>query len=73
MMERTALLKHLEAARRHVLRGEDQIARQKRILADLIASHADTSFAERLLEAFEETHSRHLIDMQRILNDLDGA
>jgi len=72
-MERAALLGHLETAKRRAQRDRAQISRQKQIIEELQASGADTSRAEKLLKAFEQTHNSHLSDMDRILNELNNA
>ena len=54
-MSREMELRHLELANRHIAEGEQRIAEQKALIADLDRRGRDAATAHELLEAFEET------------------
>jgi hypothetical protein len=59
----------LEMARRHVLEGEERLARQIAIVAKLERnSHTDAALATKVLEAIRlslDMSKRHLADLER--------
>ena len=69
-MDRKLLLRHLAAAERHVAEREDQIARQRDLVAELEGSGRDAKSAKKILSTFEATQAQHLLDRERIRQEL---
>jgi hypothetical protein len=71
-MDRAMVLRHLEAAERHVAEGAQHIQRQREIVAKLEADqHTDAAVEARaVLETFLETQEMHEQDRDRILAEL---
>jgi len=69
-MDRAFLERHLDLAERHVVRGEDQVKRQRGILAKLRNTGADTTEAEKLLANIEQTHRMQVADRDRLRREL---
>ena len=72
-MEHSLLSARLEAAKRRAKLGQDQIDRQRLVVATLFATGTETAEAENRLRVFEELHHRYIDDMRRILIALDEA
>jgi hypothetical protein len=74
-MDRAMLERHLALARNHIARGEDALAQQRHVLAELEEDGHDTAAAEarRLLEQFEQLQVLHIADHNRILRELANA
>jgi molecular chaperone DnaK (HSP70) len=72
MDKRGMLQRHLALAETHVIQGEQHIAKQKRILAEMeCAGHEKASRqARELLATFELTHTSHVEDRDRIQAEL---
>ena len=70
-MEWARLKALLEAAKRKAVLDQEQIERQKQIIAVLVASGSETTDARSQLRTLEEIQDGHLADMERILNALD--
>jgi hypothetical protein len=70
-MEHTLLASQLEAARRRAKLGQDQIDRQRMVVATLFAEGAETAEAENRLRVYERLHGDYLVDVERILIALD--
>jgi hypothetical protein len=70
-MEYTALIARLEAAKRRAKLGQDQIDRQRMVVATLFASGSETTEAENRLRIYEKLHDNYLADVERILNALN--
>ena len=69
-MDRRLLLRHLAEAERDVAQGEDQLARQRDLIAELEGSDRDTSSAKEVLSTLEATQALHLVDRERIRQEL---
>ena len=69
-MDRTLVLEHLAQTERHVAQGVERLAKQEAIVTDLERDGHDTKWAEVLLATMRETHSLHLQDRERLLNEL---
>ena len=69
-MDRKLLLRHLADAERHVAAGEDQLARQRDLIAELEGSRRDASSAKEILSTLEATQALHLVDRERIRQEL---
>jgi hypothetical protein len=69
-MEYTALIARLEAAKRRAKLGQEQIDRQRMVVATLFASGSETTEAENRLRIYEKLHDGYLADVERILNAL---
>jgi hypothetical protein len=72
-MERTLLIARLEAAKRRVRLAQDQVDRQRMVVATLFASGAETTEAENRFRVCEKLHNRYRLDMERILITLKSA
>jgi hypothetical protein len=72
-LEHTQLIARLDAAKRRVRLAQDQIDRQRMVVATLFASGADTTEAENRLRVCEKLHDRYLADKERILIALNSA
>jgi pantothenate kinase-related protein Tda10 len=55
LSKQTRYLGYLTQAERHVRRGREIVARQRKLIADLGAQGSDTQVAEELLAAFERS------------------
>lgn len=67
-------MEHLGQARDHVARGEQLVADQRQLIAELDRDGHDTKLARELLAAFEESqaeHKRHLAMIERELANMD--
>jgi PAS domain S-box-containing protein len=65
-MDHAAILKRLSAARRHIRTGERNIARQRKIVAELETGGHVSVDAKRLLAQFEELQELHIADRDRL-------
>jgi hypothetical protein len=65
-MDRTAILERLDEAERFVADSECQIARQKAIISRLVMDNLDAEPARVLLFQFEEMHSLHIAERDRL-------
>ena len=71
-VDRKLLLRHLAEAERHVAEGDDQIALQKDVIAELERNGLDSSSAKEALSRVEATQWTHVIVRDRIRQELDG-
>lgn len=67
------LERHLEQANEHVTAGERDIARQKRIIAELERDGHDAARAHQILGTFETLQKMHIEDRDRVQRELAGA
>jgi hypothetical protein len=72
-MHRDQILRHLEAAERHVAQGEGVIKGQRDRIAELTRDGHDPSAATDLLRTFEATQALHIAGRDRIRADLVAA
>ncbi len=70
-MEHNLLLARLAAAKRKAKLGQDQIDRQRLVVATLFATGAEIAEAENRLHVYQKLHDRYLDDVQRALVALD--
>jgi PAS domain S-box-containing protein len=69
-MDYTTILEHLSTARRHVWTGERNIARQRRVVAELERDDHFSLEAKRLLAQFEELQKLQIADRDRLEEEL---
>jgi hypothetical protein len=69
-MDREMIERHLAQARRHVTEGEQHVARQRNLLAELPRDGHDTTEAAKLLENFEDLQRMHVADSDRLEREL---
>ena len=69
-MDRRLKLAHLAQARRHVAEGEDHVARQTKLVAELVRDGHDAGAARRLLALFIVMQSMHIDDCNRLEAEL---
>src|SRR5947208_16751365 len=67
----TLWIARLEAAKRRAKLGQDQIDRQRIVVATLFATGSETTEAENRLRVLEKLHKKYLADIERILNALE--
>jgi hypothetical protein len=72
-MERKSEVGHLEMAERHVAEGEQHLARQRKLIAELERDGHDTALAIELLHEFERTQASHIEERDRIRAELSGS
>ena len=72
-MNRQFAIGHLEQAERHVALGEQHLARQRQIVADLERDGHDTTTAVELLREFERSQAGHIEDRDHIRAELAGT
>jgi hypothetical protein len=65
-MDRHQIAEHFALAELHVAQGEDTIARQQQLIAELNRHGHDTRLATELLTTFEQTQNAHLLDRERL-------
>jgi hypothetical protein len=65
-MDYTTILERLSVARRHVWRGQQNIARQQKVVAELERDEHVSLDAKRLLAQFEEIQELHIADRDRL-------
>ena len=70
-MEQNSLLGRLEAAKRRAKLGQDQIDRQRMVVATMFADGDEITEAENRLHVYQKLHDRYLFDMERILFALE--
>lgn len=70
-MEHGLLSARLETAKRRAKLGQDQIDRQRLVVAALFATGAEIVEAENRLHVYQKLHDRYLDDVRRILIALD--
>jgi exonuclease VII small subunit len=69
-MNRRALLERLAQACRHIVVGEENIARLREIIARLERGGHDSSAAKELLARFEELQKLAIADRDRLEKEL---
>ena len=72
-MERRSEVGHLELAERHVAEGEQHLARQRRLIAELERDGHDTALALELLREFERTQASHIQERDRLRAELSNS
>jgi hypothetical protein len=70
-MDRQLQLRHLALARHHAAEGQEHIARQTKLVAELERDGHDTGPARRLLAQFIVMQSMHIEDCERLERELD--
>jgi hypothetical protein len=68
--DRATLLEHLAQGERHVAEGETHIGRQEALVAELDLEGRDTKEALAILATLRETQTQHLLNMARLLKEL---
>lgn len=72
-MEQNEVLARFELAKRRVKLGRDRIDRQRRVIATLFATGADTAEAENRVHLYERLQDKYLADMERLSNSLESV
>jgi hypothetical protein len=73
LMEKAAMLRHIEALRNLAIRGEGLIEAQRRIVAALAASGSNTAAARKVLDTLENTHKAQLAEIEQVSKLLGEA
>ena len=71
-MDRRLKLAYLAQARHHVAQGEEHVARQTRLVAELERDGHDAGEARRLLAQFIVMQSMHIDDCKRLEAELSN-
>ncbi|MDA9464989.1 hypothetical protein [Bradyrhizobium sp. CCBAU 53415] len=69
-MDRNMLLRHLAMAKRHVTLGENHLARQEALLAELDRDGHDTTDTLAIQETMRHTQTLQMQDRDRLLAQL---
>jgi hypothetical protein len=69
-MNRNILLQHLAQAEWHAARGQQHLAKQECLIAELDRDGHDTTEALKLLVTLRKTQALHQRDVERILQEL---
>ncbi len=72
-MDPVILLDHLVLANKHVAEGEEHLAQQSALIADLRRNGCSTDDAEKLLRAFQEAQETFVAERDRIRRELATA
>lgn len=67
------LLKQLQEAERYVAEGEDNLRRQRQLIAEMERGGHDTSVAKDLLTLFERIQAVHLGVRDRAVKEVEEA
>jgi hypothetical protein len=71
LMEKAALLGHLEEVRKQALRSDGLIEAQRRIVASLAAVGGNTMEAQNILDAMEQKQKLQLAEIDWLPDALD--
>jgi hypothetical protein len=69
-MNRTMVEEHLALAERHVIEGENHIARQRQIIDRLARGTGNLKLAEDVLAKLESTQATHIANRDRLRAEL---
>jgi len=72
-IERAMWEQHLALAERHIAEGEGTVTHQRRIVADLEREGHDSAKARALLHQFQQLLDLHVVDRDRIRQQLGLA
>jgi hypothetical protein len=72
-MPSAQLLKQLEEAERYVAEGEDNLRRQRQIIAEMERRGHDSSVVRDLLTLFEQVQAVHIGARDRAMKDIEEA
>jgi hypothetical protein len=70
-MDRAMLAQHLTQAERHIVLGEELIARQRELIAELEQNDHDSTEAKRLLATFEQVQATHMAGRDRLRRQVE--
>jgi antitoxin (DNA-binding transcriptional repressor) of toxin-antitoxin stability system len=69
-IDREKILKHLARVMNQVAEGEENVARHRKAVADLVRDGQDASLAQKMLKYAEHVHSSNFAEQQRLENIL---
>lgn len=69
-IDREKILKHLARVMNQVAEGDENVARHRKAVAELVRDGQDASLAQKMLKYAEHVHSSHLAEQQRLENML---
>ena len=72
-MARTTLQLHVARAEESVMKGELQIARQRKLIEDLSRDGHRTTEAVVVLERYEENHAKLIEDWEKLRAEQEAA
>jgi hypothetical protein len=70
-MDRAMLAQHLTQAEKHIILGEELIARQRELVAGLEQNDHDPTEAKRLLATFEQVQATHMAGRDRLRRQVE--
>jgi len=65
-IDREKILKHLARVMNQVAEGDENVARHRKAVADLVRDGRDASLAQKMLKYAEHVHSSNLAEQQRL-------
>jgi hypothetical protein len=65
-IDREKILKHLARVMNQAAEGEENVARHRKAVADLVRDGQDASLAQKMLKYAEHVHSSNLAEQQRL-------
>ena len=69
-IDREKILKHLARVMNQVAEGDENVARHRKAVAELVRDGRDASLAQKMLKYAEHVHSSNLAEQQRLENML---
>lgn len=69
-IDREKILKHLARVMNQVAEGDENVARHRKAVAELVRDGQDASLAQKMLKYAEHVHSSNLAEQQRLENML---
>lgn len=72
-MDRASILSQSEKLERHIALVEEDLTKQRELVAELLRQGEDATGAMALLRQFEELHARLLVDRETLRRHLDGV
>ena len=69
-IDREKILKHLARVMNQVAEGDENVARHRKAMAELVRDGQDASLAQKMLKYAEHVHSSNLAEQQRLENML---
>jgi hypothetical protein len=69
-IDREKILKHLARVMNQVAEGDENVARHRKAVANLVRDGRDASLAQKMVKYAEHVHSSNLAEQQRLENML---
>jgi Fe2+ or Zn2+ uptake regulation protein len=72
-MDRASILDQSEKLERHIALVEEDLTKQRELVAELLGERLDATAAMMLLRQFEDLYARLLTDRDTVRRQLEGA